>query len=278
MSTELIAALQYLLSTGIKAMPETTAIVLGSGLGAFAERIEHSKSIDAAAIPHYPTPTVAGHHGKIIFGTLAKSSVVLIQGRVHLYENRRADEVTFYVGLLHALGVKTLVLTNAAGGINPHFDTGNLCLITDHLKLQPRVHLNMPTENLSETSNAYRLPVYDRALCERMRQTARDQKIILKEGVYAGVLGPSYETKAEIRMLAALGADLVGMSTVVEALAASRLGMRTVAVSLITNKAAGLSDEKLSHDDVQHVAKQAQDQFSQLIENFVLGLAINVKS
>ncbi len=235
------------------------AIVLGSGLGDFAQHIETRLSLDAAEIPYYPVPRVAGHHGKVILGSYAGKSLMLIKGRVHLYEGHSPETVTFYVHLLAALGIKTLMLTNAAGGINHHFNPGDLCLITDHLDL-----------TFTRLSFPYRFSrpcvVYDATLLRLIEQAALQHRIALHRGIYAGVLGPSYETRAEIRMLARMGADVVGMSTVVEASVAAALGLRVAALSLITNKAAGLSPEKLSHEEVQLTAHHAKEKFSALMK------------
>ncbi len=239
------------------------ALTLGSGLGNFAERVENPIAIDTKEIPHFPTPSVAGHHGKLIFGTVKSKPVVLLKGRVHLYEGRSVEEVTFYVHLLHALGIKTLILTNAAGGVNPLFDAGELCLIVDVLNLTFTPNPNALTPALIHE------PIFDKELQQVAKDSARACGILLREGVYAGVLGPSYETRAEIRMLQTLHADLVGMSTVLEAITAKQLGMKVLGISLVTNKAAGLADEVLSHDDVQLVAQRAQKEFSMLIAHII---------
>ncbi len=241
----------------------TTALTLGSGLGNFAERVENPIAMDTQEIPHFPTPSVAGHHGELVFGTLKSKPVVLLKGRVHLYEGRSVEEVTFYVQLLNALGVKTLILTNAAGGVNPLFDAGELCLILDVINL-----MFAPNHDFSTPQLAHE-PLFDKGLQQVTRNAARACGSLLREGVYAGVLGPSYETRAEIRMLQTLRADLVGMSTVLEAIAAKQLGMKVLGISLVTNKAAGLSDEVLSHEDVQVVAQRAQKEFSRLIEEII---------
>ncbi|MFQ3597599.1 MAG: purine-nucleoside phosphorylase [Chloroherpetonaceae bacterium] len=239
------------------------ALTLGSGLGNFAERVENPTVIHTKEIPHFPTPSVAGHHGELIFGTVKSKPVVLLKGRVHLYEGRSVDEVTFYVRLLDLLGVKSLILTNAAGGVNPLFDAGELCLIVDVINL-----MFTPNPDVSKLSKVHE-PLFDKAFQSVAKASARKCGILLREGVYAGLLGPSYETRAEIRMLQTLRADLVGMSTILEAHTAKRLGMKVLGISLVTNKAAGLSDETLSHDDVQLVAQRAQNEFSTLIEEII---------
>ncbi|MGQ9804726.1 MAG: purine-nucleoside phosphorylase [Chlorobiales bacterium] len=247
----------------IRIYENTIALTLGSGLGNFAECVENSVEIDTEEIPHLPTPSVAGHHGKFIFGTVNSKPVVLLKGRVHLYEGRSVEEVTFYVRLLNLLGVKSLILTNAAGGVNPLFEAGELCLICDVINLTLAPNLNVSAPSIAHE------PVFDKKFQQLAKDCARECGISLREGVYASVLGPSYETRAEIRMLQVLGADLVGMSTVLEANVAKQLGMKTLGISLVTNKAAGLSDETLSHDDVQRVAQHAQKEFSQLIKKII---------
>lgn len=246
--------------------PETIAVALGSGLGAFAERAENAVAFKTTEIPHFPTPSVAGHGGELVFGRIRSKPVALLKGRVHLYEGRSVEEVTFYVRLLCELGVKTLALTNAAGGVNPLFDAGELCLISDVINLT-----FAPLPDLPRSPIAHQ-PLFDEELRRAARTAAARCGISLREGVYAGVLGPAYETRAEIRMLQQLRADLVGMSTVMEALVANALGMRVLGVSLITNKAAGLSDEVLSHDDVRRVAARAQADFSALLEEWIASL------
>lgn len=238
------------------------ALVLGSGLGDFADSLAVRVSIPAADIPHYPVPSVAGHHGALILAETRLHPVLLIKGRVHLYEGHSVESVTFYVQVLAVLGVQTLLLTNAAGGIHPMFNAGDLCLILDHLDFTA---VRLPAE---WHCRRY-APIYDPELLQRIRRIALQCGIALHQGVYAGVLGPSYETRAEIEMLRRLGADAVGMSTVKEATVAKALGLRVAALSLITNKAAGLSSERLSHDEVQRVAHQSKHTFAALMKAII---------
>ncbi|MBC8042118.1 MAG: purine-nucleoside phosphorylase [Rhizobacter sp.] len=259
---EKLSAAQAFIEARHSVEPETIGVVLGSGLGNFASEISVHHTFQASEIPHYPASTVAGHDGLLMFGKLELQPLVLVKGRVHLYEGRPAGQITFYVRLLARLGVRTLILTNAAGGINSDFHAGDLCVITDHL--------NLMFEPVSLHPTPHHQPVlYDEPLIDVLLQTASDCDVPLHRGVYAGVKGPSYETPAEVRMLGMMGADLVGMSTVIEASVAASLGMRVLGVSLVTNKAAGLSDELLSHDDVQSVAAQAQQKFSRLLKAFI---------
>jgi len=240
----------------------TVALVLGSGLSDFANRVKVYHSFQTADIPHFPTPTVDGHVGRLTFGTLGDRPVALVEGRVHFYEGWPVEWVTFYVEVLHRLGIKVIILTNAAGGIHPDFNIGDLCLIRDHLNFmfEPRMSLYGAKNRLRYTG------FYDKELAEVIYRTANDCKITLRQGVYAGVKGPCYETKAEIRMLEVCGADLVGMSTVPEVLAANFHRMRVAAISLVTNKAAGFSDSKLSHDEVKRTAESANEKFAYFLE------------
>ncbi|MCS7013618.1 MAG: purine-nucleoside phosphorylase [Chloroherpetonaceae bacterium] len=266
-SEKVRAALAYLQSH-LPQIP-TAAVVLGSGLGDFASSLRVHRTLSAADIPHYPVPSVAGHQGQLILAESSGTPVLLIKGRVHLYEGHTVETVTFYVHLLAALGVQTLLLTNAAGGINPHFNAGDLCLISDHLDL---TFVRLPSDL---HRNRY-APIYDRSLSAAIWRAAQQAGIALHQGIYAGVLGPSYETRAEIEMLRRLGADAVGMSTVKEATVAKALGLRVVAISLITNKAAGLSSERLSHDEVQRVASDSKQHFTALMHAAIQRLSAPV--
>ncbi|ACF12724.1 inosine guanosine and xanthosine phosphorylase family [Chloroherpeton thalassium ATCC 35110] len=240
----------------------TVAIVLGSGLGAFASRVKVYHSFKTSEIPHFPTPSVEGHGGRVTFGTLGDRPVALIEGRVHLYEGWPVEWVTFYVEILRQLGIKVLILTNSAGGINPDFNVGDLCLIRDHINFMFETRLN----RYGMEPRLRHVGFYDKDLSEVIYRTANECKITLRQGVYAGVKGPCYETKAEIRMLQACGADLVGMSTVPEVVAANFHHMRVAAVSLVTNKATGISECKLSHDDVKKTAESAREKFDYFLE------------
>jgi purine-nucleoside phosphorylase len=254
-----------------KTVPEApdVAIVLGSGLGDFAARIRGAARVPYGAIRGMPVPHVHGHGGQLVAGELGGRAVVALQGRVHLYEGRAIDEVVFGVRLATLLGAKTIVLTNAAGGIADALAPGTLMRITDHLNLTG----NNPLVGAAALELGERFvdlgDAYDRAIGERVDALAAAKNLVLHRGVYAGLLGPSYETPAEIRMLRAMGADAVGMSTVLETIAARQLGARVVGISCITNRAAGLSDETLSHEEVQRVGKAAQARFGDLLEAIV---------
>lgn len=243
-------------------------IVLGSGLGGLADRLEGATRIPFSHVPGFPTATVAGHAGQLLVGTLAGRPVVMLAGRFHMYEGHSAALAAFPVRVLHALGAPVYVASNAAGGIRRTFVPGDLMLIADHMNLMFRNPLIGPTEQGDERFPDMSDP-YDSALRGLMREAAAAMNIPLQDGVYCGLLGPTYETPSEVRMLERLGADAVGMSTVPEVIMARAIGMRAVAVSCITNKAAGLSHEKLSHQEVMDAGKAVAGRFESLVTEFV---------
>lgn len=245
------------------------ALVLGSGLGGFAEHLDTAAEIPYADIAGFPVSTVAGHAGKFVFGTLHGKNIVCMQGRIHYYEGYSMRQVVMPVRLMRMMGAETLILTNAAGGVNRAFAPGNLMCITDHIA--DFVPSPLIGENAEELGT--RFPdmsnVYDRTLSQKLHQAAKKQQIMLRDGVYIQLSGPNYETPAEVRMCAALGADAVGMSTAVEAVAARHAGMRVCGVSLITNKASGIGRTALSHDEVQENAAAAAKRFEGLLDSFI---------
>ncbi|MEP6832436.1 MAG: purine-nucleoside phosphorylase [Gemmatimonas sp.] len=243
-------------------------IVLGSGLGGLANRIEDATRIAFADIPGFPVATVAGHAGQLIVGRLAQRPIVALAGRLHLYEGHAANLAGFPVRLLNALGAPVYLASNAAGGIRRTFRPGDLMLIADHLNFMYRNPLTGQVEPGDERFPDMSAP-YDVALMELIRSAARSLGVPLQEGVYCGLLGPTYETPAEVRMLDKLGADAVGMSTVPEVIVARALGMRVAAISLITNPAAGLALAPLNHAEVLEVGQQAAGAFEQLVTEFV---------
>jgi purine-nucleoside phosphorylase len=247
------------------------AIVLGSGLGFLAEEVRDARRIAYGDIPGFPLPGVAGHKGELVIGALEGVAVLVQSGRFHLYEGHSAATAALPVRVFGRLGVEVLVVTNAAGGIRPTFRPGTLMLIADHINLMFRNPLIGPVlegeERFPDMSNPY-----DPALRLQARAVARDLKIPLEEGVYVSLLGPSYETPAEIRMLQRLGADAVGMSTVPEVIAARARGIRCVGFSTITNLAAGLSTEPLSHADVLRVGQEVGDSLGRLVKALVRAL------
>lgn len=251
----------------------TIAVVLGSGLGAFAETLQRSVRIPYAKIPFWPQAGVEGHAGQLVIGKHGETTVAVMQGRVHLYEGYRPHEVAFPARVLALLGCHSLVVTNAAGAINRDYAPGDLMLIGDHLNLQGVNACAGP--NLDDLGPRFfdMTYAYDREYRELARQAAGRRGIELREGVYAGVLGPSYETPAEIRMLERLGADAVGMSTVPEVTAANHAGMRVVGISCISNMAAGVLDAPLDHDEVMATAERARPAFVGLLAELVAALS-----
>jgi purine-nucleoside phosphorylase len=249
-------------------VPEV-GIVLGSGLGALANKLELVGVIPYAGIPGFLPSTVEGHAGRLCLGRLRGVRVAAMQGRVHLYEGHTAFDVVLPVRVLVRLGAKELVITNAAGGVNPSFQAGELMLISDQLNLtghNPLVGPNDPAlgPRFPDLSDAYSKEHRSRA-----RQVASRLSRPVQEGVYAGLLGPSYETPAEVRMLGRLGADAVGMSTVLEVIAARHMGARVLGLSVISNQGAGISPHPLSHDEVKRAAEAAEEAFEALISGFV---------
>lgn len=227
-----------------------TAIVLGSGLGGFADELTGAVAIPYSEIPGWPKSTAAGHAGKLVVGHLDGVPLAVLAGRAHLYEGYSAARVTYGVRVMRMLGVESLVLTNAAGGINLKYGQGALVLIADHINLQG----TNPLMGANEDDLGPRFPDMSEAYCARYRgiakQVAAEQGVGLEEGVYAALSGPSYETPAEIRYLRTIGADLIGMSTVPEAIVANHMGMKVLAISCVTNMAAGVLPRKINHEEV----------------------------
>ena len=242
----------------------TVGIVLGSGLGGLAERIADAASIPFADVPGFPSATVVGHAGRLIVGTLSQTRVVALAGRFHMYEGHDAALAGFPVRVMHALGARTLFVSNAAGGIRRTFRAGDLMLIRDHLNLTSRNPLIGAVEEGEERFPDMSAP-YDAGLAQLIRAHASRLGIALQEGVYGALLGPTYETPAEVRMLATLGADAVGMSTVPEVIVARALGMRAAGLSCITNLASGISPHALSHAEVIETTRKVATQFEELV-------------
>lgn len=249
----------------------TVAIVLGSGLGQFAERLERAVRVPYGEIPNFPAPTVVGHSGELVVGTLAGRTVLAQSGRFHMYEGHPAALTALPVRVFARLGVETVILTNAAGGIRRSYGSGTVMLIADHINLTCRNPLFGAVLEGEERFPDMSDP-YDPALRALAREVARRKGIALGEGVYAGLLGPSYETPSEIRMLERLGADAVGMSTVMEVIAARALGLRCIGFSAITNPAAGVTAQKLHHLEVMEVAYRIAGELAALIEGVVAEL------
>jgi purine-nucleoside phosphorylase len=235
------------------------AVVLGSGLGAFADELADPIAIPYAQIPGWPSSTAAGHSGKLVFGKLEKLDVAVMAGRAHLYEGYTPAQVTMGVRALRHLGVRSVVFTNAAGGINLSYRQGALVLISDHINLQA----SNPLIGGNDDSEGPRFPdmteTYSAAYRRTAHQVAEQLNIQLDEGVYAALTGPSYETPAEIRYLRTIGADLVGMSTVPEVIVANHLGLQVLAISCVTNMAAGILPQKLDHKEVMETGNRVRD-------------------
>lgn len=243
------------------------AVVLGSGLGAFADTLENARSTPYSEIPGWPPSKVMGHAGKLVEGKINGRDVIVLAGRSHLYEGYTAQQVTFGIHELAKRGVKTVILTNAAGGINLSYKAGDLVLISDHINLQNTNPL-VGGGNFIDMSEAYSL-----RLREKARAVAASMGLVLKDGVYAGLLGPSFETPAEIRYLRAIGADLVGMSTIMETIAANHLGMEVLGISCVTNMAAGVLPQKLSHAEVIETGEHVKPLFTKLLGELVQSLS-----
>jgi purine-nucleoside phosphorylase len=235
------------------------AVVLGSGLGAFADELEDPISIPYSNIPGWPASTAAGHSGKLVFGRLGKLDVAVMAGRAHLYEGYTPAQVTLGVRVLRHLGVHSVVFTNAAGGINLSYQQGALVLISDHINLQGSNPLLGPNDDSEGPRFPDMTEAYSSAYRAKAHQVAHELKIQLDEGVYAALTGPSYETPAEIRYLRAIGADLVGMSTVPEVIVANYLGLQVLAISCVTNMAAGILPQKLDHKEVMETGYRVRD-------------------
>jgi purine-nucleoside phosphorylase len=258
-----------------KNRPETpkVGVVLGSGLGEFAERVENGTALAYADIPHFRKVSVAGHAGRLVLGSIGQVPVAVLQGRYHYYEGHDILDVVFPVRVLAKLGVTSLLLTNAAGGIGRELRPGDLMVISDHINL---MGLN-PLRGANDERLGPRFPdmsrVYDREFQELIVAAQKEIGLAPRRGVYLALSGPSYETPAEIRMLAALGADAVGMSTVPEAICARHAGMRVAGISCVTNLAAGISAQALSHKEVTETAARVKDDFIKLLELVVPRLA-----
>ncbi len=246
--------------------PAKVAVVLGSGLGVLADRLTDTVVIPYAEIPHFPTPTVHGHSGNLIAGTLGTTRILALQGRFHYYEGHDLEAVTFPVRVLKALGVKTLILTAATGGINLDYRPGDLICLSDHLNLIGSNPLRGPNDDRLGLRFPDMTQVYSSTLRTLAAEEAARLGLKLREGVYACLPGPSYETPAEIRMLRTLGADVVGMSTVPEAIVARHSGLDVLAFALVTNAAAGVTGAPITHEEVIEIGREAGEKLGGLIE------------
>lgn len=260
-------ATEYIQS--VSTVKPRVGIVLGSGLGVYVDQIENKTIIPYEDIPGFHKTTVEGHQGRLIIGQVKGVDVAVLQGRYHVYEGHDLSEVVLPTRVLSLLGCEFLVLTNAAGGINPDYVPGDLVYIKDHINLTGRNPLIGP--NISEFGPRFpdMTQAYDLELIDLIQSSAKALDFEIKGGVYCALLGPTYETPAEINMLKILGGDLVGMSTVPESIAANHLGMRVAGISCVTNLAAGIGHEKLKHEDVKDVARIAMNKFSNLLTQLV---------
>lgn len=248
-------------------------LVLGSGLGAFGESLAGATAIPYGEIPHFPVSTAVGHSGRLVVGRSGGVPVAVMQGRVHFYEGYSLREVVFPVRVLAALGVRVLVLTNAAGGINRKLRRCGLLLIRDHLNLQGSNPLLGPNEERLGPRFPDMSEAYSRKLIALAKKEARRLRLRLFEGVYAAMHGPSYETPAEVRALARLGADVVGMSTVPEVIAANHMGLRVLGISCVTNMAAGISKQKINHEEVLEAGERVAGEFTAFLRALIPVLA-----
>ena len=249
------------------------ALVLGSGLGAFADEFADATRIPYAKIPHFPRSTAIGHAGQLVIGKVEGIAVAGMQGRVHLYEGYSPQQVAFPVRVFSRLGVKAVILTNAAGGIKKEFTQGRLVVISDHINLQGANPLSGPNEEKFGLRFPDMTSAYDKKFRELTLAAGHKLGIELGEGVYAALAGPSYETPAEIRYLRSIGADLVGMSTVPEVIAARHSGMRALGISCVTNAAAGVLDQPLNHLEVLETAERVKSQFIGLLRAVIPQIA-----
>nr|ADI21471.1 purine nucleoside phosphorylase [uncultured myxobacterium HF0070_11L13] len=258
-------AVEYIKDQTRKIDVPKVGIVLGSGLGAVADRLEDGVRIPYGEIPGYHKSAVAGHKGCLCIGHLGGTSVAVMQGRIHLYEGHSVADVVLPIRVLVRLGCQNLIVTNAAGGINEAFQVGDLMLITDHLNLTATNPLVGPNDDQLGVRFPDMTNAYDKEMRRVALELSKSRKVTVRTGVYAGMLGPSYETPAEINMLRTMGADAVGMSTVLEVIAAHHMGAQVLGISCISNAAAGMSGEELSHEEVKEAADAVEEEFSAFV-------------
>src|SRR5579863_8642105 len=270
------SAAQFLLAQS--ALRPAIGLVLGSGLGGFADELSEATRIPYANIPSFPRSTAVGHGGQMVIGEVGYVPVAAMQGRVHLYEGYSAKEVAFPTRVFGRMGIRALILTNAAGGISLEYKQGALVVITDHINLQGANPLVGPNDERFGPRFPDMTQAYSKAYRKIALRAAQRLGKTVHQGVYAGLLGPSYETPAEIRYLRTIGADLVGMSTIPEVIAARHVGIKVLAISCVTNMAAGISDEVLSHDDVLATGERVKGDFVALLRAVLPEIATDVKA
>lgn len=268
-------AVDYLFKKYQEPFPEI-GLVLGSGLGQFADQMEIQFSIETASIPFWPVSTVEGHQGRLLCGKIVDASALILQGRVHYYEGYPIHQVVFPIRVLKKLGIQILVLTNAAGALNPQFASGDIMLITDHINWMG----TNPLMGFHDPDYGARFPdmgtPYDPFLIQLAEKAAGKVKIRLRKGVLAATSGPSYETAAEIRMIRQMGGDAVCMSTVPEVISGVQMGMRILGVSLITNMATGLSEKRLDHREVKEVGSKRGKAFNNWMREVIIGISASI--
>jgi purine-nucleoside phosphorylase len=250
----------------------TIAVVLGSGLGNFTKELEVEKEIDYEEIPHFPVSTVEGHHGRLIFGSIGGKPIIAMAGRFHFYEGYSPDEVVFPIRVLKMLGIQTLLISNAAGGVDPQLKVGDLMIITDHISMA----IKNPLLGKNDDRLGARFPdmsePYKRTFITKAKEIAKQNNIEIKEGVYFGVTGPTFETRAEYKMIHALGGDAVGMSTVQEVIAAAHIGLDVFAMSVITDIGIREEDNIITHQEVLEAAHRAEPLFSTIFRELIKSL------
>jgi purine-nucleoside phosphorylase len=265
-----VAAAKAAIELKLGGRKPTVGIVLGTGLGLFADRIENPIRIPYANIPGFKTAAVTGHAGQLVVGTMSDTPVAALQGRIHIYEGYTAAEVAFPIRVLDAIGVKVLLVTCAAGGINSQHRPGSLMMIEDHINFMGANPLiGHPHHDNGSVRFLDMTQAYSSRLREKMNDAAERLKIDLRPGVYLAVSGPNYETPSEVKAFGWLGADAVGMSVVPEVLVARQVGLEVAGLALITNWAAGISGRRLTHEDVLQTARAAMDSLSKLFEEFI---------
>ncbi|MFL5787676.1 MAG: purine-nucleoside phosphorylase [Flavisolibacter sp.] len=247
-------------------------VILGSGLGNFVKEIKVTNEIDYNLIPHFPVSTVEGHHGKLIFGSIGGRSIIAMSGRFHFYEGYSAEEVVFPIRVLKFLGVETLLISNAAGGVDPSLSIGDLMIITDHISFATK----NPLLGKNDDRVGARFPdmsePYNKELIHKAKNVALQMKVNVKDGVYFGVTGPTFETRSEYKMIHILGGDAVGMSTVQEVIAANHCGMKVFAMSVITDIGIREEDNKITHEEVLQAAREAEPKFSAIFRDLISSL------
>jgi purine-nucleoside phosphorylase len=268
-----------MLAAAIQAIRDRTphtpkvALILGSGLGGFASEVRNAVTIPYGDIPGWPRSTAIGHAGELVIGDVSGVPAAVLNGRVHLYEGYTPQDVVFGVRVMRQLGVRTLLVTNAAGSINPAFPQGSLVLLSDHINFTGENPCVGPNDDSLGPRFFDMSDAYSAELRARARAVAKNLAIDLPEGVYLALKGPNFETPAEIRFFGKIGADLVGMSTVPEVIAATHMGMRCLAISCVTNLAAGISTEKLSHEEVLETGRNVRDTFVRLVQALIPEIA-----